>query len=44
MSGQDGNELIKQYDKKGYMPAVKISMIEQKLFTKLFDEKLDDTK
>jgi trigger factor len=44
MSGQDGKELIKQYDKKGYMPAVKISMIEQQLFVKLFDEKLNGDK
>ncbi len=44
MSGQDGKDLIKQYEKKGYMPAVKISMIEQQLFVKLFNEKLDSKK
>ncbi|OPX27699.1 MAG: trigger factor [Campylobacteraceae bacterium 4484_166] len=41
MSGQDGKELITQYEKKGYLPAVKLSMIEQQLMMKLFDEKME---
>jgi len=39
MQGQDGQALIKQYEEAGYMPAIKMSMIEQKVITKLLDEK-----
>jgi len=39
MMGQDGQALIKQYEEAGYMPAIKMSMIEQKVITKLLDEK-----
>jgi len=39
MSGQDGRALIEQYEKAGYLPAIKMSMIEQKVITKLLDEK-----
>ena len=39
MTGQDGQAMIKQYQEQGYLPAVKMSMIEQKVITKLLDEK-----
>ena len=39
MSGQDGRVLIEQYEKAGYLPAIKMSMIEQKVINKLLDEK-----
>ena len=39
MTGQDGRSLIKQYEEAGYLPAIKMSMIEQKVITKLLDEK-----
>jgi trigger factor len=40
MQGQDGQALIKQYEEAGYLPAIKMSMIEQKVITKLLDEKV----
>ena len=39
MQGQDGQALMKQYEEAGYLPAIKMSMIEQKVITKLLDEK-----
>jgi len=39
MSGQDGRAMVEQYEKAGYLPAIKMSMIEQKVITKLLDEK-----
>lgn len=39
MQGQDGRALIEQYEKAGYLPAIKMSMIEQKVINKLLDEK-----
>ena len=39
MTGQDGRAMIEQYEKMGYLPAIKMSMIEQKVITKLLDEK-----
>ena len=39
MQGQDGQALIKQYEEAGYLPAIKMSMIEQKVISKLLDEK-----
>jgi trigger factor len=39
MQGKDGQALIKQYEEAGYLPAIKMSMIEQKVITKLLDEK-----
>ena len=39
MQGQDGQAMIKQYSEQGYLPAIKMSMIEQKVITKLLDEK-----
>ena len=39
MQGQDGQAMIKQYEEAGYLPAIKMSMIEQKVVNKLLDEK-----
>ena len=39
-SGQNPQEVLKQYQEAGYLPAIKMSMIEDKLMNKLFDEKL----
>ncbi len=39
MQGQDGQALIKQYEEQGYLPAIKMSMLEQKVINKLLDEK-----
>jgi len=39
MQGQDGQAMIKQYEEAGYLPAIKMSMIENKVITKLLDEK-----
>ena len=40
-SGQDPQAYMKQYEEQGLLPAVKMAIIEDKLFTKLFNEKLD---
>ena len=37
--GQNPQEALKTYQEKGYMPAIKMSMIEDKVMTKLLDEK-----
>ena len=37
--GQNPQEAIKMYEEKGYLPAIKMSMIEDKVMTKLLDEK-----
>lgn len=39
--GQNPQELIKQYQEAGYLPAIKMSMIEEKVISKLLDEKLE---
>ncbi len=39
MSGQDGQAMIKQYEEQGYLPVIKMSMLEQKVINKLLDEK-----
>jgi len=39
MMGQDGTALIKQYEEAGYLPIIKMSMLEQKVINKLLDEK-----
>ncbi len=39
MTGQDGKTIMKQYEEAGYMPAIKMSMMEQKVVNKLLDEK-----
>lgn len=38
--GQNPQELIKQYQQSGYLPAIKMSMIEERVISKLLDEKL----
>lgn len=38
--GQNPQEVLKQYQDAGYMPAIKMSMIEDKVINKLLDEKL----
>lgn len=38
--GQNPQEVLKQYQQAGYLPAIKMSMIEDKVITKLLDEKL----
>lgn len=38
--GQNPQNLIKQYQEAGYLPAIKMSIIEEKVISKLFDEKL----
>ncbi len=40
MSGQDGRALIEQYEKAGYLPMIKMSMIESKVMNKILDEAL----
>ncbi len=40
MQGQNPQEVLEQYEKNGYLSAVKMAMIEDKLFTKLL--KLND--
>ena len=40
MSGQDGQAVIKQYEEAGYLPMIKMSMIESKVMTKILDEAL----
>jgi trigger factor len=38
MQGQDGQALIKQYEEAGYLPMIKMSMIESKVMNKILDE------
>ena len=38
--GQNPQEVVKQYQEAGYLPAIKMSMIEEKVISKLLDEKL----
>jgi len=38
--GQNPQDVLKQYQEAGYLPAIKMSMIEEKVITKLLDEKL----
>lgn len=40
--GQDPQKAYETYQKNGYLPAVKMAMTEDKLFAKLFDEKIKD--
>jgi trigger factor len=40
MSGQDGRAMIEQYEKAGYLPMIKMSMIESKVMSKILDEAL----
>lgn len=38
--GQNPQDVIKQYQQAGYLPAIKMSMIEEKVISKLLDQKL----
>jgi trigger factor len=38
--GQNPQDVLKQYQDAGYLPAIKMSMIEDKVVSKLLDEKL----
>jgi trigger factor len=38
MQGQDGQALIKQYEEAGYLPMIKMSMIESKVMNKILEE------
>lgn len=38
--GQNPQDVVKQYEEAGYLPAIKMSMIEEKVISKLLDEKL----
>ena len=38
--GRNPQEVVKQYQEAGYLPAIKMSMIEEKVISKLLDEKL----
>jgi len=37
--GQNPQDALKTYEEKGYLPAIKMSMVEDKVMTKLLDEK-----
>jgi trigger factor len=39
MQGKDGIGALKNYEEMGYLPAIKMSMLEQKVINKLLDEK-----
>lgn len=39
MTGQDGVGALKKYEEMGYLPAIKMSMMEQKVISQLLDEK-----
>jgi trigger factor len=41
MSGQNPEDTLKYYKENNVLPAIKMSMIEEKLITKLFDEKVE---
>ncbi len=43
-SGQDPQAYIKQYEDQGLLPAVKMAIIEDKLFAGLFNDKLEGKK
>ena len=38
MNGQEPKAFIEQYEKAGYLPVIKMSIIEHKVLNKLFDE------
>lgn len=38
--GQNPQDVVKQYQEAGYLPAIKMSMIEERVISKLLDEKL----
>jgi len=39
MSGQDPDQLIKNYEKAGYLPLIKMSILEDKVLGKILDDK-----
>ncbi|VAY87089.1 Cell division trigger factor [hydrothermal vent metagenome] len=39
MQGQDGVGALKKYEEMGYLPAIKMSILEQKVITKLLNDK-----
>lgn len=39
MSGQNPDELITKYEKGGYLPLIKMSILEDKVLTKILDDK-----
>lgn len=39
--GQDPKAVFEQYEKSGYIPAIQMAMVEDRLLTKLLDEKLE---
>jgi trigger factor len=43
-SGQEPQAYLKQYEDQGLLPAVKMAIIEDKLFTKLFNESKEEKK
>jgi trigger factor len=44
MQGQNPEDTLKYYKENNILPAIKMSMIEEKLISKLFDEKLNINK
>jgi trigger factor len=42
MNGQDVTDVIKQYEEAGYLPMIKMSIIESKVMNKILDEKLSE--
>jgi trigger factor len=42
--GQNPQEMLKQYEEQGLLPAVKMAIVEDRLFKKLFDEKRESSK
>ncbi len=42
--GQDPKKYLEYYQKQGFLPAIKMSMIEDKLFTKILKFKFEDNK
>ena len=41
MNGQDGTQVIKQYEEAGYLPMIKMSIIESKVMIQILSEELD---
>lgn len=41
MMGQNPQDFVKYYSQSGYLPAIKMSMIEDKVITKLLDSKIE---
>ena len=39
-TGQDPQATLEQYQKAGYMPAIQMSMVEDRVLSKLLDEKM----